>query len=88
MIERFWTFGRRRRLGQFDRYAGSDPVHGRLRLVACHYRGRSWWVLAHPEALGFVMAGQLVGRYTGFRLVELQIVFKALMNDPVPSRAA
>lgn len=48
----------------------------------------SAWLLDYPETLGFVMAAQiLIGRYTGFRIVELYR-FRELLNEHTVSRAA
>ena len=46
---------------------------------------REGLIRADPETLGLVMAAQLlIGRYTGYRLVELWR-FRDLIKDPPPS---
>lgn len=48
----------------------------------------SAWLLDYPETIGFVMAAQiLIGRYTGFRLVELYR-FREFLSEHTVSRAA
>jgi hypothetical protein len=72
MIERFWT------MEEEDGAAQSiGTLASTLFMAACVWlmaavHGVAAWLLAHPESIGFVMAVQLLlGRYTGFRLVEL-----------------
>jgi hypothetical protein len=72
MIERFWT------MEEEDGAANSiNTLASTLFMAACVWLlaavpGLTGWMLANPETIGFVMAGQLVlGRYTGFRLLEL-----------------
>jgi 7 transmembrane helices usually fused to an inactive transglutaminase len=81
MIERFWSM-------EEDEGAGNSigTLGATLFMAGCVWllasnQGVSDWMLAHPETLGVVMAGQLLlGRYTGFRLVELYR-FRTLINE-------
>jgi hypothetical protein len=90
MIERFWTMEEEEGTGNsIGTLASTLFMAGCVWLLAV-IPGVSAWMLAHPETLGFVMAGQLLlGRYTGFRLLELYR-FRALMNEGelMASRAA
>jgi 7 transmembrane helices usually fused to an inactive transglutaminase len=73
LIERFWTAEEEDGTGPAVRtMAATLATAGAVFIVA-----RVEWVrdllLAHPEVLGLVVAGQLLlGRYTGYRLMELR----------------
>jgi len=82
MIERFWTLdeedGAR---AAFRRLAVTGAIAACVALIV----GRAWlaeWLMAYPELLGIVAAGQMMlGRYTGFRLTELYR-FREFLRDP------
>ncbi len=81
MIERFWS------MEEEEGAASSLNTLGfTLLLAGCVWAlatisAVSQWMLHHPETLGLVMAGQLLlGRYTGFRLLELYR-FRCLMKQ-------
>jgi hypothetical protein len=72
MVERFWTLeeedGTR---GSFRTLLGTLLIAAAVAL-AVGLRAVSQTLFSYPEALGLVMAGQLLlGRYTGYRLSEL-----------------
>jgi hypothetical protein len=88
MIERFWS------MEEEDGTSSSLGVLASTLFIA----GCVWalatvpavphWLMRHPETLGPVMAGQLLlGRYTGFRLLELYR-FRALAAEPPAVLAA
>ncbi len=86
MIERFWSMEEEGSASSIGTLAATLFMAGCVWLFAV-IPAVPAWMLAHPETLGFVMASQiLLGRYTGFRLVELYR-FRALMNDPEPNQA-
>jgi 7 transmembrane helices usually fused to an inactive transglutaminase len=82
LIERFWTTEEEDGTGPAVRtMTATLATAGAVFLVA-----RLDWVrttmMEHPEALGLVVAGQLVlGRYTGYRLTELNR-FRGLAGPP------
>lgn len=85
MIERFWTLDEED--GPWESFR---TLLVTLLTAACvaGVTGRSWLVrhmLAHPESLGFVMAGLvLLGRYTGYRLMELYRFRSLVVEDRAP----
>lgn len=87
MIERFWTMEEEEGAGNsISTLASTLFMAGCVWLLAV-IPGVPGWMLAHPETLGFVMAGQLLlGRYTGFRLLELYR-FRALVHEGEPHQA-
>jgi hypothetical protein len=83
MIERFWS------MEEEDGAADSLSVlASTLLIAACVWALAAVpivpnWMMRHPETIGWIMAAQLLlGRYTGFRLLELYR-FRALL-EPRP----
>ena len=72
MIERFWTLEvEDGTLASFKTMLGTMLIAGTIALVLGIHALVSF-LFRFPEALGFIMAGQLLlGRYTGYRLSEL-----------------
>jgi hypothetical protein len=72
MIERFWTLEEEDGTSaSFRTLLSTLAVAGCISLVVGRH-ALARFLLACPEALGLVMAGQLLlGRYTGYRLLEL-----------------
>jgi len=63
---------------------GSTLVMAGLVCLLARLPGLTAWLIAHPETLGFVVAGQLLlGRYTGLRLLERRR-FAAIRHLPAP----
>jgi hypothetical protein len=82
MIERFWTVdeedGAR---AAFQTLLGTVVVVATIS-VAVSTNAVANWMVRYPETIGFILAGQiLLGRYTGYRLVEL-FRFRDLVIEP------
>jgi hypothetical protein len=82
MIERFWTLeAEDSTAASFKALFGTLLIAGTISLVLS-LRAIVTHMVNYPETLGLVMAGQLlIGRYTGYRLVEL-FRFRDFLNPP------
>jgi hypothetical protein len=94
MVERFWTLEAEDGAGGSFRTLAGTLVIAATVAVVVSVRAVSQTLFAYPEALGLVMAGQLLlGRYTGYRLSELYrfrdfVAPPAAGDDVVAERAA
>ncbi len=82
MVERFWTLEEEDGAGSsFRTLLGTLVIAATVALVVS-VKAVSLTLFRCPEALGLVMAGQLLlGRYTGYRLAELYR-FRDFVNPP------
>jgi len=84
MVERFWTLEEEDGVrGSFRTLAGTLLIAATVALVVS-MKAVSQTLFRYPEALGLVMAGQLLlGRYTGYRLSELIRFRDVVAETPV-----
>jgi 7 transmembrane helices usually fused to an inactive transglutaminase len=84
MVERFWTLEEEDGVrGSFRTLAGTLLIAETVALVVS-LKTVSQTLFRYPEALGLVMAGQLLlGRYTGYRLSELIRFREVMAYEPV-----
>jgi hypothetical protein len=89
MIERFWSMEEEESTAASFRTLSATLFIAGCVWLAATATAMPRWLIHHPETLGLIMAGQLLlGRYTGFRIVELYR-FRAMTIDVVPrSRTA
>jgi transglutaminase-like putative cysteine protease len=84
MVERFWTLENEDSLYASFRTLGTTML---ISLVIALVLSRPWIVqhlFCYPETLGLLMACQLlIGRYTGYRVMEL-IRFRDFLQPPPP----
>lgn len=72
LIERFWTTEEEDGTAVAVRIMAATLAMSAAVFLVVRWEWVSQTMLANPEALGLIAAGQiLLGRYTGFRLVEL-----------------
>jgi transglutaminase-like putative cysteine protease len=72
MIERFWTLETEDSTTSSFRTLMMTMGISALISLTASWRPLLWQLMHYPETLGLVMAGQLlIGRYTGYRLLEL-----------------
>jgi hypothetical protein len=72
LIERFWTTEEEDGTAMAVRTMAATLAMSAAIFVVVRWEWVPQTMLAHPEALGLIAAGQmLLGRYTGYRLVEL-----------------
>jgi 7 transmembrane helices usually fused to an inactive transglutaminase len=84
MVERFWTLEEEDGVrGSFRTLAGTLLIAATVALVVS-MKAVSQTLFRYPEALGLVMAGQLLlGRYTGYRLSELIRFRDVVAEEPL-----
>jgi hypothetical protein len=84
MVERFWTLEEEDGVrGSFRTLAGTLLIAATIALVVS-VKAVSQTLFRYPEALGLVMASQLLlGRYTGYRLSELIRFREVMAEEPV-----
>lgn len=86
MIERFWTLEEEEGAAASFRTLLSTLLIAGCISVVVSRPALARWLLACPELLGLVMAGQLMlGRYTGYRLLELYRFREFLAAPPTPA---
>jgi len=82
MIERFWSMEEEDGAAASFRALISTLFISCLVWLLCTTPPVPGWLTTHPESLGMVMAGQLLlGRYTGFRIMELRR-FRTMLAAP------
>lgn len=78
LIERFWSADEEDGTSTAVKIMANTMVAALIVFAVVQWKVVHRWAIERPESLGFVMAGQIiVGRYTGYRLVELRR-FRAL----------
>ncbi len=84
MIERFWQLDEEQTLQASLKTLGNTFGMAAVVGLVTSYSGLQAWLLGYPEFLLGVLAGLIVlGRYTGFRLLELYR-FRELRREPEP----
>ncbi len=82
MVERFWTLEAEDGVGaSFKTLLSTLTIAGTISLVLS-FKAVARWLFVYPETLGLIMAAQLlIGRYTGYRLMEL-LRFRDFLTAP------
>lgn len=85
MVERFWTLEVEDGVGaSFKTLLSTLAIAGTISLVLS-FKAVARWLFVYPETLGLIMAAQLlIGRYTGYRLMELLRFRDFLTTPPAP----
>lgn len=88
MIERFWTLeAEDGALASFRTLLNTLVMAGVI-AVTLSWAGLIQFLIAYPESVGVLLAGQLlIGRYTGYRLTEIWR-FRDLVEEPEPAEQA
>lgn len=88
LVERFWTVeAEDSTAASFKTLAGTLFVSAAISLALAPDMV-TVWLFRYPEILGFVLALQfLLGRYTGYRLLELYRFRDLAIEEPVPGGA-
>lgn len=82
MVERFWTLENEDSVGASFRTLLSTMLIAATISIFLSFKFIVRWMFAYPETLGLIMAGQLlIGRYTGYRLMEL-LRFRDFLQPP------
>ncbi len=82
MVERFWTLEAEDGVGSSFKTLLSTLTIAATISVVLSFKGLARWLFAYPETLGLIMAAQfLIGRYTGYRLLEL-LRFRDFLDTP------
>jgi hypothetical protein len=82
MVERFWTLETEDGVSASFRTLLSTMLIAATISVVLSFKVIVRWLFAYPETLGLIMAIQLlIGRYTGYRLMEL-IRFRDFLTPP------
>jgi len=88
MIERYWSMEEEDGTAHSLRVLASTLAIAACVWLATFSPAVPGWLLRHPEALGYVLAGQiLIGRYTGYRLLELYR-FRSMLAVELPIQPA
>jgi hypothetical protein len=83
MIERFWSMEEEEGASASIRTLCSTLVMAGAVWLLATTQSAARWLIDHPESLGLIMAAQLLlGRYTGFRIMELHRFRVMLANPP------
>jgi hypothetical protein len=82
MVERFWTLEAEDGVtSSFKTLLSTLAIAGTISLVLS-FKVLARWLFVFPETLGLIMAAQLlIGRYTGYRLMEL-LRFRDFLTTP------
>ena len=82
--ERFWTLEAEDGVGaSFKTLLSTLAIAATISLVLS-IKAVARWLFVYPETLGLIMAAQLlIGRYTGYRLMEL-LRFRDFLAPPPP----
>ncbi|HTU18200.1 MAG TPA: 7TM domain-containing protein [Gemmataceae bacterium] len=88
MVERFWTLETEDSTRASFRTLFQTMLISTVIALVLSFAGLGQHMLRFPETLGLIMAAQLlIGRYTGYRLMEL-LRFRDFLKPPAPEHHA